>query len=140
MSGAMPGASTPAKSILCPTVLVTVSAGAASGNDVPVASVLALSVLAVSVLAVSILAVSILAVSVLTAPTPASAILGVTLGSLASGIGASPEGEAVSWMHSCLLIGGILDAPAIGPHRGYQLVIVLFDLRRDRRTAVSPPR
>src|SRR5262245_33192988 len=135
MSGAMPGASTPAKSILCPTVLVTVSAGAASGNDVPVASVLALSVLAVSVLAVSILAVS-----VLTAPTPASAILGVTLGSLASGIGASPEGEAVSWMHSCLLIGGILDAPAIGPHRGYQLVIVLFDLRRDRRTAVSPPR
>src|SRR6266540_515708 len=74
------------------------------------------------------------------ASTPASAIFGVAFGSLASGIGASPDGEAASWMNSCLLIGGVLDAPAIGPHRGYQLVIVLFDLRRDRRAAVSPPR
>src|SRR2546429_3792729 len=86
MSGAIPGAPTPAKSILCPTVFVAVSTGGASGNDALIASVLAVSALAAS--------------------TPASAIFGVAFGSLASGIGASPDGEAASWMNSCLLIGG----------------------------------
>jgi hypothetical protein len=61
--------------------------------------------------------------------------LGVALNSLVNGIAASPEGEGASGMNSCLLIGGVLDAPAIGPHRGYQLVIVLFDLRQRPRTA-----
>src|SRR5215475_8801552 len=101
MSGAMPGASTSAKSILCPTVLGAISAGAASGNDAPTGSALAVSVLAVSVLAVSVLARSVLAAS-----TPASAILGVALNSLVNGIAASPDGDRVSGMNSCLLIGG----------------------------------
>src|SRR5256885_15204765 len=86
MSGAMPGASTPVESILCPTVFVAVSTGGALGNGALIAPVLAVSALAVS--------------------TPASAIFGVAFGSLASGIGASPDGEAASWMNSCLLIGG----------------------------------